>query len=431
MSQAGFITGGAAARPKLGWFDRAMRRAYQSWMGGIRIGHVTVSDGAQQLAAGDLQCDPALRSRVRVHHPDFYRNVVLRGSIGAAESYMDGGWTCDDLVALFRAIVLNRASFLAMESGWARPAAAGLKLFHRLRDNTRKGSRRNIRAHYDLGNEFFATFLDETMTYSAAFFERPDATLAEAQASKYERICRRLELSPSDHVIEIGTGWGGFAMHAAARFGCRVTTTTISREQHRLAAERIRAAGLDDRVTVLNDDYRALQGQYDKLVSVEMIEAVGWRWFDTFFRRCTELLRPAGMALIQAITLTDQHFEASRRAVDFTQAYIFPGSCIPSLTALCGSMTRASDLRIYEVEDITPHYAATLRLWRERFLAQRDAVCRLGFDERFIRMWEYYLAYCEAGFRERNISDVHLLLTKPGARPAASRPALPAGNPPA
>ena len=281
-----------------------------------------------------------------------------------------------------------------------------------MRRNTRAGSRRNIAHHYDLSNEFFRLFLDDSMMYSSAVFDRDDTPLAEAQLAKLDRICQKLELTAADHLLEIGTGWGALAIHAARNYGCRVTTTTVSQEQHRLATERVRAAGLEDKVEILLRDYRDLDGQYDKLVSVEMIEAVGHEYLDGYFRACSERLVPGGTMLLQAITIADQQHERHRKSVDFIKAHIFPGSCIPSVTSMITSATRATDLRLSHLEDLTPHYARTLRCWRERFLDSTPRVRALGFDERFIRMWEYYLAYCEGGFEERYLGCVQMLFTK-------------------
>ncbi|MBM4362062.1 MAG: class I SAM-dependent methyltransferase, partial [Deltaproteobacteria bacterium] len=290
---------------------------------------------------------------------------------------------------------------------------------------TRLGSRRNIARHYDLSNELFGLFLDESMTYSSAIFEPAEATLAEAQTAKLRRICAQLALGPDDHLLEIGTGWGGLAIHAARNHGCRVTTTTVSEAQHRLAVERVRASGLEDRIDVLLRDYRDLRGQYDKLVSVEMIEAVGHEYLDQYFRACSDRLAPHGTMLLQAITIADQHHEQHQRSVDFIKEYIFPGSCIPSVTSMVNSATRATDLRLCRLEDLTPHYARTLRCWRERFLDNRAAVRALGFDEEFVRMWDYYLAYCEGGFEERYLGCVHMLFAKPDARAPLAPPGRP------
>jgi cyclopropane-fatty-acyl-phospholipid synthase len=320
-------------------------------------------------------------------------------------------------VVLARILARNIETLDAMDGGTVQLArrVSGV-LGAATRSNTRTGSRKNIAHHYDLSNELFGLFLDESMTYSSAIFERDDCTLGEAQLAKLERICRRLDLKPTDHLLEIGTGWGALAIHAAREYGCRVTTTTISREQHRLATERVEAAGLKDRIHVLLSDYRDLAGQHSKLVSVEMIEAVGHEYLDDYFRACSALLAPDGMMLLQAITIADQHHDKHRKSVDFIKEYIFPGSSIPSVTSMLTSTTRATDLRLSNLEDLTPHYARTLRVWRERFFARLSDVRRLGFDESFVRMWEYYLAYCEGAFEERYLGCVHMLFTKPQAR---------------
>jgi cyclopropane-fatty-acyl-phospholipid synthase len=291
-------------------------------------------------------------------------------------------------------------------------------LFHFLNKNTRRGSRENILVHYDLGDDFYKLFLDETLTYSCGIFETEDSSLKDASDAKYDRICQKLRLGGGDHVLEIGTGWGGFAIHAARHYDCRVTTTTISDNQHQLAAQRFADAGLTDKITLLKQDYRDLSGRFDKLVSIEMIEAVGHHFLDTFFRVCSERLKPDGIFLLQAITIRDQVFEKHKRSVDFIKRFIFPGSCIPSITAISRSIARATDLKLFHLEDITPHYARTLREWRRRFFDNIDAVRDLGFSEAFIRMWEYYLCYCEGGFAERYIGDVQMLFTKPLSRPA-------------
>jgi cyclopropane-fatty-acyl-phospholipid synthase len=328
---------------------------------------------------------------------------------------MDGHWTCDDLPGLFRVMVLNGelTNRTTVDRGLGRVTEPLNKAYHWLRRNTRTGSRRNIAEHYDLGNDFYRLFLDETMMYSCAVFPSDQSSLHEASQYKIHRICEKLALGPDDHLLEIGTGWGALAVHAAGTYGCRVTTTTLSEEQHAMAVERVGAAGLSDRVTVLRKDYRDLTGAYDRLVSVEMIEAVGHHYLNTFFRKCSELLKPDGLMLLQAITIRDQAYERHRRSVDFIKRYIFPGSCIPSVARMSRSLTEATDLRAVHLEDIGPHYARTLRMWRERFLARRDEVLRLGFDETFVRMWEFYLAYCEGGFAERYLSDVQMLLAKP------------------
>jgi cyclopropane-fatty-acyl-phospholipid synthase len=291
-------------------------------------------------------------------------------------------------------------------------------MFHALRRNTKSGSQRNIAAHYDLGNEFFQLFLDPTLTYSSGIFETPKATMEEASIAKYERLCQKLRLGSEDHVLEIGTGWGGFALHAAGRHGCRVTTTTISRSQYQLACKRVEQAGLADRIEVLLEDYRDLSGSYDKLVSIEMIEAVGHEQLETFFDVCGERLKPDGVMVLQGITVPDKDFEAHVRSIDFIKRYIFPGGELVSVGAMNDAASRASGLRLTHLEDLTPHYAETLRRWRSRMFENLPRMRDLGLDDRFLRMWEFYLYYCEGGFEERSIGLVQAVFENPGARRA-------------
>jgi cyclopropane-fatty-acyl-phospholipid synthase len=332
---------------------------------------------------------------------------------------MNGYWHCDNLTGLVRLMVINRHLLNDVDSGWSRLSAPLLKCAHWLNRNDKSGSRRNIAAHYDLGNEFFALFLDETMAYSSGIFAHAEATLLEASTAKFDAACSKLDLKPDQHLLEIGTGWGGLAIHAAKNYGCRVTTTTISREQYEFAKEKVARAGLSDRITLLLEDYRDLTGEYDALVSIEMIEAVGDAYFDTYFERCSDLLRASGAMLLQSITIRDQFYEQARRSVDFIKRFIFPGSCIPSIRVLMDSLARVTDLKLFHLEDIGPHYARTLKAWRERFLARQAEVRALGYPEAFVRMWEFYLCYCEGGFEERQLGDVQMLLTKPRSRRAA------------
>ena len=401
-----------------GALDRALRARLLRQLDGLRQGDIVLVDPLGDARVGEPTAGiPSVR--VQVREAGFYRALAANGSVGAAESYMDGDWDCDDLVGLVRLLVRNRDLLDGMEGGAARLGGWAMRALHALRRNTREGSRRNIAAHYDLGNDFFSLFLDETMAYSCAIFPRAGSTLNEAQVLKFDRVCGKLGLSARDHVLEIGSGWGGFAIHAARNCGCRVTTTTISRKQYEYTKRQVEAAGLADRVTVLCDDYRALVGSFDKLVSIEMIEAVGHRYFDAYFRACSERLKPHGMMLLQAIVIPEQRYDRYRRSVDFIQRYIFPGGCLPSLGAICRSIGRATDLQVFHVEDITSHYAETLAAWRQRFQANLDRVRSLGFSEEFIRVWEFYFCYCEGGFRERAIGDVQMVLAKPDWRPAA------------
>lgn len=407
--------------PGFGALDRFLRQRMHQQLAGFGHGQLVVEDPLGTLRIGQAGSGPAVS--LRVLDPGFYRALATHGSVGAGQAYMDGLWQCSDLVGLIRLLARNRDLLDGMETGSARLGGLAMKALHALRRNTREGSRRNIAAHYDLGNAFFGLFLSPDLMYSSACWSGADDTLEAASTRKLELICRKLALGPDDHVLEIGTGWGGFALHAARHHGCRVTTTTISREQHDLAAARIAEAGLGDRITLLQSDYRDLHGQYDKLVSIEMIEAVGADFQDSYFGQIGRLLKPDGLALVQAITIEDHRYAQALKSVDFIKRHVFPGCFIPSISAMLASKTRSSDLALIALEDFGLSYARTLQAWRERFLAQLPAVHAQGFDERFIRLWEFYLAYCEGGFRERSIGVAHLLLAKPGWRPADAVPA--------
>jgi cyclopropane-fatty-acyl-phospholipid synthase len=374
-------------------------------------GRLTLSNAGADLRDFGPGQPGAPAATIVVRDPRFYLAVVLGGHLGSVEAYLDGWWDTDDLTALVQLMVRNRTVLDSLETGFARLAWPLRRAWHSWRHNSRRGSRRNIAAHYDLGNDFFAEFLDETLTYSCGIFEHPETSLRDASIAKYERICHKLALGPNDHVLEIGTGWGGFALYAASHYGCRVTTTTISRAQHTLASERIAAAGLADRVTLLQRDYRDLTGTYDKLVSIEMIEAVGHRFYHTFFRKCAELLRPGGRMALQAITIDPRFYHRARREVDFIKRYIFPGANIPSLPVLRTAAEGRGGARfsLLHLEDITPHYAETLKRWRQNFAARWDRLRALGFSEEFRRLWQFYFCYCEGGFRERFLGDVQLV----------------------
>ena len=407
---------GLGTRDRDTLLQRLGRKLFLAKLAELRHGELTVIEAGERRTFGQRSADCDLHATLEVLHPQTYADAAFGGTIGGGEAYIRGYWRTDDLTSLIRLFIVNREVMESVEGGAALATAPLRRILHWLNRNSPDGSRRNIAAHYDLGNDLFALFLDDTMAYSCGVFEREDATLHEAQVAKFERACRRLRLSPSDHLLEIGTGWGGFALHAASRYGCRVTTTTISREQHDWAAERIRAAGLSDRVTLLLDDYRDLRGRYDKLVSIEMVEAVGHQFLDTYTAQCSRLLEPHGAMLLQAITIRDQIYAEALESVDFIQRYIFPGSFIPSVTAIADSVRRATDMKVFHLEDIGPHYATTLRRWRERFFERIDDVRRLGYSEQFVRMWDFYLCYCEGGFLERQLGDVQVLLTKPRCR---------------
>ncbi|MEP7061017.1 MAG: cyclopropane-fatty-acyl-phospholipid synthase family protein [Betaproteobacteria bacterium] len=398
--------------------DGLASRVVRSRLAAIRHGQLRLVEDGEVRCFGAAGRRCALTATVHIHDPRFWSEIAFGGSIGAGEAFMQGYWTTDDLTALMRILLRNRDVLDGMETGLARATRPLQKAAHWLNRNTRQGSRRNISAHYDLGNDFFRLFLDQSMMYSSAVFDRPDMTLDEAQFARLDAICRKLELRACDHLLEIGTGWGGMAIHAAKHYGCRVTTTTISREQFDLASARIAAAGVADRVTLLLQDYRDLDGQYDKLVSIEMIEAVGHQFYDVYFAQCGRLLAQDGLMLLQAITIADQRYDEARKSVDFIQRHIFPGSTIPSISVMLASIVRSTDMTLTNLQDIGPHYATTLRHWRSNFLRNIDAVREQGYPEAFIRMWEFYLSYCEGGFEERAIGDVQMLLAKPGSRRA-------------
>ena len=387
---------------------------------GIREERIDVVENGRRYSFGAPEAE--LRAEVTVHSPRVWRQI-LRGSTGLADTYMDGLWDVDDAMALIRIAARNIGGMDRARRRWRPLLRTAQHLADMVPHNDPDGARANIAAHYDLGNALFSLFLDPTMMYSCALFESPESTLQEAQHAKLERICTQLRLGPDDHLLEIGTGWGAMAVHAASRYGCRVTTTTISQEQHDLATDRVRAAGLEDRVTVLLEDYRDLEGTYSKLVSIEMIEAVGWQYFDTYFRRCSELLEPDGLMLLQAITIDDRAYEGEKASKSFINTLIFPGGCLPSLEVIHRCLAGQTDMTTVWLEDITQHYSETLARWRAAFAASADRAENLGYDERFRRMWRLYLAYVEAGFRERRIGDVQMLMAKPEWRGT-----LPAGG---
>ncbi|MCK7597023.1 cyclopropane-fatty-acyl-phospholipid synthase family protein [Microbulbifer sp. CAU 1566] len=438
------ISGGAAAAPVLSmhWLDRVARKLVLARLEAIEIGTLYVhelfagGDGAREgLPANDPPVlrfgkpeaastassgrgagDSEIVAHIHVLHPNTYTQVLTSGTIGSGEAYMDGFWTSPDLVQVIRLMVANMSLLDSLDSRWSLAHKLALKVLHRFNANSLKGSRRNISAHYDLGNDFFSLFLDPTMLYSSAVFPNGDACLAEASEFKLAKICRKLRLKSSDHLLEIGTGWGGMAVYAAKHFGCRVTTTTISREQYEYAKAWVEREGLSDRVTLLLKDYRELEGHYDKLVSIEMVEAVGHQYYHTFFSRCSQLLKPDGLMVMQAITIQDQRFESYKNSVDFIQRYIFPGGCLPSNQVVATHIAKDTDMQIVGMDDITFDYARTLRAWREAFFERVEEVRSQGFDQRFINMWDFYLCYCEGGFLERVISTAQFTFAKPRCR---------------
>jgi cyclopropane-fatty-acyl-phospholipid synthase len=390
--------------------DQLARAAVSQALRRLRSGRIDVYEGGTKRSFGPA--DAELQAALTVHDPAAWRGA-FHGSVGLGETYVDGLWEVDDLVTLIRIAARELAQPGGLRGAIARPRGWAHRVRRLVPDNSPTRAREQIAAHYDLGNEFFASFLDERMLYSCAYFPSQDASLEQAQLAKLRRICAELRLGPESHLLEIGSGWGGLAIHAAREHGCRVTTTTISPAQHELACRRVREAGLAGRVEVLLEDYRELGGRYDRLVSVEMIEAVGWRHFDEYFRRCSELLSPDGLMLLQAITIDDRLYEAEKGARSFANTHVFPGGCLPSKRLIAECLARATDMRQIWMDDITAHYPPTLASWRERFLGAWERLRAQGYDERFRRLWDFYLSSSEAGFRERRIGDVQLLLAKP------------------
>lgn len=387
------------------WLSRYCRKLVSQKLASLAGQPITLSDPVDQIRP------EAGREVITVRHPRFYRRVVTGGALGAAESYIRGEWDCDDLTAILRVFVreIQKGFRFSRRYSWIKNGLS--RAWHWARRNTMAGSRKNIAAHYDLGNDFFQLMLDETMTYSSGCFPTAETSLKDAQIEKYQRLGDYLELQEDDHLLEIGTGWGGMAVYAAMRYGCRVTTTTISQRQYDFARQRIDELGLDDRITVLRQDYRELEGQYDKLVSIEMIEAVGHRFLPKYFQRCCSLLKPGGKFAFQVISMPDQTYQDYLRRADFIQRYVFPGSCCPALGALVNAYSTA-DFRSEQTANIGPDYATTLRLWRENFEANLEPIRDLGYPEEFLRLWRYYLCYCEAGFAEKYLSNYQILLSK-------------------
>lgn len=388
-----------------GFVDRLSRSLVMRQLSGLRDGEITITDAAGVLRLGTAG---ELHANVHIHDPRFYRKAIIGGSLALAMSYVAGGWECNNLTDLFRLFVRNKSAAQSLDGGWSRLTQLVHRLVHRWHTNSRTGSRRNISAHYDLGNDFFQLWLDDTWSYSSGIFSSPAATLHQASIEKLDRVCRKLDLRPGDHLLEIGTGWGGLAIHAAEQYGCQVTTTTISKQQFDLACRRVNAAGLADRITLLLQDYRDLTGRFDKLVSIEMIEAVGHQYLDTYFRKCGELLKPEGSMVLQAIVMPERRYDEYLRSVDFIRRYVFPGGCLPSLATILESVGRASEMRLVHAEDFGPHYAETLRRWGKTFHERLADVRRLGYSEEQIRLWEYYLSYCEAAFEERHVGVVQI-----------------------
>jgi cyclopropane-fatty-acyl-phospholipid synthase len=391
------------------------KRLVLSQLEKLHTGTITIKDGDEVRVFGSNENSP-LKGELEIVDQSTYVDILTGGSIGASEAYMTGDWITPDLTTLVKVMVRNMDILDAMEGGiteWV--SKPFLKLYHHANRNSAKGSRRNIAAHYDLGNDFFELFLDPTMMYSSGIFPTENASMEEASLNKLKTICDTLQLTADDHVVEIGTGWGGFAVYAAKNYGCKVTTTTISEEQYKWAVDWVKKEGLEDRVTLLKEDYRKLteHGKFDKLVSIEMIEAVGAKYFDTYFKTVSDLLKPNGIALIQAITIEDQRYDNALKNVDFIQRYIFPGSCIPSIQGMLTHTKKSTDMNLVQLKDFGQHYAKTLKAWQDKFDENEDAITALGYSEDFKRMWRFYLSYCEGGFAERAIGVSHVVLAKP------------------
>lgn len=396
---------------KVTWLNRLFRKSIASRCKTIKQGYMEVTDcSGKTMQFGDPMSD--LTVSLEIHNPRFYRRVVTEGDLGVAQALIDGDFSCNDATNLVQLFIRNLDLTDRLEQPGARIIRQFKRVGHWLRRNTVRRSRKNIEAHYDLGNDFYSLWLDSTMNYSSGVFKSQNDSLESASIEKMDRLCRRLNLKPTDHLLEIGTGWGALACYAAEKFGCRVTTTTISQQQFELAKQRVRDRNLQDQVEVVSKDYRDLEGTYDKIVTVEMIEAVGHQYYDSFFEKCQSLLTPEGQMMMQAIVIADRRYESHIRNVDFISQYIFPGGSLPSISKLTTTASEVGGMRVVELVDITPHYAETLRRWRENFMKQLPAVRDLGYDSKFIRMWNYYLCYCEAAFEERQINTVQMMFSK-------------------
>ena len=415
MSENPSILSEIRERTDASWFERKCREALLGKLAPLR-GQLVIEHSGRTDTLGS---GSGVRARISVHDSRFFTEIATKGSLGAASSWMDGAWDSDELTKVFALFAQNPELTDGFDQGWSRFAARAAGRFHSRRRNSKDGSRRNIADHYDLGNELFALFLDRAMNYSSAFFNSDEDTLDTAGENKLERICRKLELQSSHQVLEVGCGWGGFAIYAARTYGCHVTGLTISKEQYDWARSQVAQAGLENRIDIILCDYRDHQGTYDRVVSIEMIEAVGHEFLGEYFRKIQDFLHPDGAALLQAITMPDQRYEQYLEGCDFIQRYIFPGSCVPSLSAITDSVRKRTDLKLVDIEDIAPHYATTLRLWRDRFNAHADEIRALGYPERFIRLWNYYFSYCEAGFAERYLGDLQIVLSRPNWRGSA------------
>lgn len=377
--------------------------------------HLTLPDGGR-IALGSGEGN--VSANVTINDSEFFRQVILYGDIGFGEAYVDGMWDTENITNVIKWFLLNVDNNPVVSGSKTQAVMLNIlkwfnKLSHFKRANSISGSQRNISEHYDLNNDFFASFLDPTMTYSSAYFYKDGMSLQDAQLAKYERLCRQLHLKPTDHVLEIGSGWGGNAIYMAKNYGCKVTSLTISSEQLKLAEERVEKAGLSDKISIQLRDYRLMEGQFDKIVSVEMLEAVGHKYLDVYFKKCHDLLKKNGILALQVITSPDSRYDSLRKGVDWIQKHIFPGSLLPSVAAINGAVNRTGDLTMVDLKDLGLHYAQTLKLWFDQFNTNLPAIKKLGFDDTFIRKWNYYFCYCEAAFATRNINVMQLVYSRP------------------
>ncbi|MCG7531384.1 cyclopropane-fatty-acyl-phospholipid synthase family protein [Psychrobium sp. MM17-31] len=403
-------TAGKAPSDKLSWLDNKYRQGIFDLLAQLTDAKITVVEGSQRVELGNIESE--LAGELRINDSSVYSDFVTGGSLGAAQAYIDKKWDSPDLTKLIQVFARSQKLVDELERNSSILNKLQKKLLSFSNRNTQEGSKRNILAHYDLGNELYTRFLDEKMMYSCAYYDG-DISLSEAQQAKLKLICDKLDLKPSDHLVEIGTGWGGLAIYAAQNYGCKVTTTTISDAQHAYAREKIAAQGLSKQITLLKKDYRELEGEYDKLVSIEMIEAVGHEFLGQFFNKCSSLLKPDGKMLLQAITIADQRYDTYRKSVDFINKYIFPGGCLPSMAVMSQHIADTTDMMIDNVQDIGLHYARTLFDWRHKFDENWADITEFGYDDTFKRLWHYYLCYCEGAFIERVISTHHIVARKP------------------
>ncbi|MCG6202074.1 SAM-dependent methyltransferase [Psychromonas antarctica] len=395
-------------------FDKTAKKILIKLLSHLKQSQLTIVDLEETISLGENSAP--LKAVVHITNPKTYKRILLGGSIAAGESYIDGWWTSPDLTKVIQVLGREQGVLDGLEKSFTKALSLPKWIYHKARKNTKEGSKKNILAHYDLGNDMYKTFLDKEMMYSSAIYPHQDATLDEAQLHKLKTICERLELKPGETLLEIGSGWGALAIYAAQHYGVYVTTTTISDAQFAYAKARVDALGLNDKITLLSKDYRELEGQYDKLVSIEMIEAVGHEYLGSFFETCNKHLKPEGKMLIQAITISDQRYHQYRKGVDFIQRYIFPGGCLPSINIMADNVTNKTDMVITGLHDIGQDYAKTLKHWFERFDTQLSDIKKMGYGDDFIRLWQFYLCYCEGAFLERTISTVHLIAAKPGYR---------------